>query len=291
MEKETVLARLRLTLELNEETKLWLRGMPDAWFAQRNGDGFLAEFGGTWERIFVATAEAEVQSFFRERGLSTDRLPVVRAGERYVGSWIAEAAVVMFGTVGTAYTILKGISELPEIADGLSKLKERIASKLRPQLDSAVRDALTTSAQNHASGQVLGLRPPPRHVAAVDLAIDARPMLSLTPALMKSHQIHLSVGVSRESLTLENLGEGPMRDVRVGLFRTASERNQWSFEDAYSGGVALLSGKQTVAKRLEEFCDRSGNHLDMSDGASSFVDCWIQDRSGIYLFRFFLEQE
>lgn len=291
MEKETILARLRLTLDLNPETKAWLRTAPDAWFAQRDGDSFLAEFGGTWERLLVGAAEAEVQAYFRERGLSGEHLPAVRAGERYVGSFIVEASVVIVGTVGTAYTILKGISELPDIADGLGKLKQRITSRLRPQLDSAVRDALENAASRQTPGQVLGLKPPPRNVATIDLVIDARPTLSLTPALMKSHRLHLSVGVSREALTIENLGDSPMADVRLGMFTSQTERNQWSFADAYSGSVQLLSGKQTIAKQLSEFCDRHGTHLDMSDGAAAYVDCWIQDQSGIYLFRFFLERE
>jgi hypothetical protein len=291
MEKETVLARIRLTLDLNEQTKAWLRTMPNAWFAQSDGSGFLSEFGGTWERLFVEDAQAEIQHFFQELGVSPDHMPMVRTGERYVGSWIADASVVMFGSVGTAYTVLKGVSELPEIADGLSKLKQRIVKRLRPHLDSAVRDSLNGAARNVIPGEVLGLTPPPRSVATVDLVIDARPTLSLTPALMKSHQIHLSVAVSRQSLTLENLGDVPMTDVRLGLFSAATERNQWSFGDAYAADVPLLSGKQTVAKRIAEFRGQGGDCLDMSNGAAAFVDCWIQDRSGIYLFRFFLEQE
>ncbi len=291
MEKETVLARIRLTLEFNESTKTWLREMANAWFAQREGDAFLGEFGGKWERLFVDVAEHEVQTYFRERGVPPDHLPIVRTGERYLGSWIVDAAVIMFGTVGTAYTVLKGVSELPDIADGLGKLKQRILGALRPRLDSAVRETLTETAQRNVSNQNFALAPPPPSVTTVDLVIDARPILSLTAASMKTHRLNLSAGVSRDSFTLENLDDAAMTDVRLGLFRTATERNQWAYQDAYMGEVPLLSGRQTIAKNLGEFRDRNGNRLDMSDGAAAFIDCWVQDRSGIYLFRFYLEQE
>lgn len=290
MEKTTVLAKMRLTLELNEAAKDWLRRSPEAWFAQRDGDAFLAEFGGRWERVFVEVAEHEVQAYFRELSVPLDHLPIVQTGERYTGWWILEAAVVMVGTVGTAYTALKGVSELPAIADGLGKLKDRIAKKVRPNLDSAVHEQLTETAQ-HSTPKILGLTPLPRTATAIDLVIDARPIRSLTPALMRSHRVHLSVGVSRDSFTLENLDDTPTSDVRLGLFRTATERHQWAYQDAYMGGVPLLSGKQTIAKPLSDFRDSRGNRLDMSDGAAAYVDCWVEDRHGIYLFRFFLDQE
>ena len=31
--------------------------------------------------------------------------------------------------------------------------------------------------------------------------------------------------------------------------------------------------------------------MDMSDGEAAYVDSWVQDDHGIYLFRFFLEAE
>jgi hypothetical protein len=55
--------------------------------------------------------------------------------------------------------------------------------------------------------------------------------------------------------------------------------------------IPLLSGQQTVAKHLGEFRAQDGTRLDMSDGQAAFVDCWVEDKFGIYLFRFFLEEE
>jgi hypothetical protein len=289
MEKTTVLARLRVTLDFSREAQDWLQRLPDVWFASQGGTSFLAEFGGTWERLFLEAAEPEIKGYLTELGVPEEHIPQVRAGERYRGSWVLEAAVVMAGTVGTAYTVFKGISELPEIADGLTRLKERILKRFHPRIDGQVRKELEAcSTRNAGSPQI---SPPPKRLVDVDLVIDARPVLSLTPALMKGHRIYLSVAVSRDSFTLENLGDEPMRDIRLGLFRTETERHQWAYQDSYIGEIPLLSGRQTVAKTLGEFRDRAGNRLDMSDGAAAFVDCWIEDRAGIYLFRFYLEKE
>ena len=80
-----------------------------------------------------------------------------------------------------------------------------------------------------------------------------------------------------------------MRDVRIGIFKSPSQRNQWSLVDAFSSGVSLLSGKQTISKPIDSFCQMHGSSLDLSDASPLFVDCWIQDQTGIYLFNFYLE--
>jgi hypothetical protein len=99
------------------------------------------------------------------------------------------------------------------------------------------------------------------------------------------------VAVSRDSFTLENLGDEPSRDVRIGLFRTRTERQHWAYQDSYMGNFPLVSSRQTIAKNLGEFIDRAGNRFDLSDGDEVYVDCWVQDSHGIYLFCFFLEKE
>jgi hypothetical protein len=87
---------------------------------------------------------------------------------------------------------------------------------------------------------------------------------------------------------LENLGAEPMRDVRIGIFSSPTRRNQWTFIDSFSGLVSLLSPRQTISKRIEEFRDGFGNRLDLDSGGLACVDCWIQDERGIYLFNFIL---
>ncbi|MBI5765469.1 MAG: hypothetical protein HZA51_18325 [Planctomycetes bacterium] len=293
MDKTTILARLRLTIDFDRAGQRWLQQHPDAWFARDEGASFLSEFGHTWEALFIESAQAEIRSYFSSLGIPDDNLPFVKAGERYQGSWILEAAVVLCGTVGTAYTIMKGVSELPDMAEGLTKLKKQIVRRFQPQLNSAVRERLIQST-NPESVNKLELKPsppPPPNPVTIDLVIDARPLLSLTPALMKAHRVHLSIAISRDSFSLENLGEEPMRNVQVGLFRSKTGRHEWRFQDAYASEVLVLSPKQTVAKRLDEFRDPRGDVFDMSDGEAAHVDCWVQDFHGIYLFQFFLEQE
>jgi hypothetical protein len=266
--------------------------------AKKDRSTFLSEFGGAWERLFLDAANHDVQAYFAELGVPRERLPFVQIGERYRGSWVADASIVMAGTVSTTYAVLKGISELPKIAEGLSTLKAAIQKRLQPLLDRAVRDQMIQTL-NLSSPRPLQIQPPqpgiqqtslPPSVIQTDFTLDARPLASLSP-VVKAHKVHLSVGVSRDGLNLENLGDEPLRNVRLGLFRTKTERNQWSYQDSYMVSFSLLSARQTISKKLGEFRDARGNLLDMSDGEAAYVDCWVQDDHGIYLFRFFLEAE
>ena len=290
--KVTVIARLHLTLDFNIETQNWLKHIPDAWFAHGGGSAFLNEFGGTWWETFDEVVNPELRSYFRELGVPPNYLPFIQRGESYRGSFEMDAALVMAMSVGVAYQTLKGISELPKIADGLTELKGRIVKKLKPRMNAKVSQTLYSVAQNAALQQKLPTLPPlpPETLSRVDFVIDARPLRSLTPAILKSHKIHLSCGISRDSFTLENLGDEPLQDVQIGLFRTATQRNQWSYQDSYMGKFPLVSAHQTIAKSLGEFRDTTQNRFDLSDGNAVFVDCWVQDNFGIYLFNFFLER-
>lgn len=289
MEKITVLARLRFTIEFSREMLDWLGNFPDAWFARESGNPFLSEFGGTWRETFDAVVAPEIREYFSGLGVPHEYLPFIQYGETYRGSWIMDAAIVMLGTVGTAYAVLKGVSELPEIADGLTELKGRILKKLKPQVNRKVSERIYDVAKSTDKQRVVPQ--PPVYPVNSDFVIDARPLRSLTPAAFKSHRIHLSVAVSRDSFTLENLGDEPLCDVQIGLFRSRTERHQWVYQESYMGNFPLVSPRQTIAKNLREFIDRTGSRFDLSDGEEVYVDCWVQNSHGIYLFRFFLEQE
>jgi len=299
MEKTTVLARLHFTIEFSGAMLDWLGNFPDAWFAREGGAFFLSEFGGTWREILEAVVTPEIHEYFSGLGVPQEHLPFIQYGETYRGSWIMDAAVVMLGTVGTTYAVLRGVCELPEIADGLTELKGRILKKLKPRVDREVREKIYRVAQDTikqretraSHDRVRAIPPLPATPVRIDFVIDARPLRSLTPAILKSHKIHLSVAISRDSFTLENLGDEPLRDVRIGLFRSRTERHQWSYQDSYMGNFPLVSSHQTIAKTLGEFKDRTGNRFDLSDGEEVHVDCWVQDSHGIYLFLFFLERE
>lgn len=274
-------------MRFSESGAAWLdkAGKLDAWFAKEQGAAFFSEFRGTWDRALVESCEPLVQQYFRNLGCPQNMLPRLRILESYAGSWIMEAAITMFATVGTTYTILKGLSELPEMADGLHTLKDRLKKEFTELTSRKVRDTLAGSPQSKS------LPPPPTSPIVTNLVIDARPLLSLTPSKMMSHRIHLSVGVSREAFTLENLGDESLRDVRIGLFKGHSQRNQWNYAESFMGTVSLLSGHQTIMKQIDEFRDTNNNSLHLDEPIALHVDAWVQDEHGIYLFMFFLAHE
>ena len=73
----------------------------------------------------------------------------------------------------------------------------------------------------------------------MNLTIDARPLRALTPAALKSHALHMSVAVSRDSFVVENLGLDAMNDIRIGILHTPQERHEWSYEDSLCGNHSL----------------------------------------------------
>jgi hypothetical protein len=287
MEKETILAKLHVTMRFSESAKTWLdqANEQNIWFAKEQGTAFFSEFRGTWDRALVESCEPLVHGYFTKLGCPQNMLPRIRVLESYAGSWIMEAAITMFATVGTTYTILQGLSELPEMADGLNKLKDRLKKEFTELTSRKVRETLTGNPHSKALPPL-----PPKPIIA-DFIIDARPLLSLTPSKMMSHKIHLSVGVSRDAFTLENLGDEPLRDIRIGLFKGHSQRNQWSYADSFMGTVSLLSGHQTITKPIDDFRSSSGQELTLQEPTDLHVDAWIQDEHGIYLFMFFVAQE
>lgn len=286
MEKETILAKLRVTMGFSELALDWLEKIQNSniWFAREGGTPFFSEFRGSWERILVSSSESIINDYFLELGLPKEKLPRVKVYESYSGSWIMEAALVMFASIGTAYTILKGISELPKIADGLTELKNRLKKEFSRNASEKVYEHLKSAVNRY------GIPPPPsKQIIYTDFVLDARPLLSLTPSIMKSHKVHLNVAISRDALTLENLGQDIMRDIRIGILKSYSQKNQWSYADSYMGAIDILSSQQTITKDIADFRNSRGEPLDLSDSSPLHVDCWVQDTHGIYLFMFYLE--
>lgn len=292
MNKETIIANLRAEISVSEELHSFFSGFednPNAWFAREGGDLFLAEFGYEWNTNFVEVAQQVLASYFRNLGLAENRLPKVKITDSRRGSWIMEAALIMFATVGTTYTILKGVSELPKIADGLEETKKRIQKELSERFKKKVLERIEPVISGFNDTRA---RPPkiPSKPVNVTFTIDARPLRGLTPEKIKTHSIHLSVGVSRSALSVENLGESRIENLRIGLFKSSSQRHSWNFGDAFSKSVPSLSGKQSISLSIEEFHSESdGSVLDLSDNTPLYIDCWLQDNSGIYLFNFYLE--
>ncbi len=286
MEKTTVLAKLRVSMKFSEEAQDWLREVSkkDIWFTKEAGTPFFLEFRGWWKKALISSSEPIICEYFLGLGLPEDKLPHIELYETYPGSWNMDASLVIVGAVGMAYKILKGLSELPKIADGLMKLRDRLKQAFTKEANQKATEALTTQVKQN------NLPSPPSNPIRTDYVIDARPIVALT-SVTSSHGLHMSVAVTRGALTLENLGDEPLRDIRIGIFKSNSPQNEWRYADSYMGEVAMLSSKQTITKELADFRDSDDIPLDLSDDIPFYVDCWIQDIHGIYLFIFYLEKE
>lgn len=288
MEKETILAKIRATMSFSEETFEWLRRLPqiereDVWFTREGGSLFFSEFRRSWEEILINSSESMVQGYFRELGIPEDNLPKAKVYESYSGSWIIDAAIVMAGSMGTVYAILKSVSELPKIADGLTELKDRLKRTFAKNANKAVNEHLKSQSTRY------NFPPPPVEPLSTDFVIDARPLLSLTPSIMKSHKIHLNAAISRDSFSLENLGNDIMRDTQIGIFKSKTQKHEWKYYESYLGKIDILSPHQTITKDISDFKNSKRESLSLLDNMPLHVDCWVQDSHGIYLFMFYLE--
>ncbi len=288
MQKETVIAKVRGELSLSDSGREYIRRLEGSWIAENEGDMFLQEFGGHWNHIFSDYGQNLFEEHFRELGLNTERLPQFRVVDSRRGSWIMEAALTMFGSIGSVYIVLKGISELPQIADGIEELKSRLSKELSAKFQKEVRERIEPTIGN--IDNVSNLPNPPKDLVSCSFSIDARPLRSLTPDKLLDHKLHLSAGISRSVFALENLGECDLRDLNIGLFKTEQQRHQWSFEDAYSKSVPLLSPKQSTSIDVAEFKDRHGDPLVIDNAPPVYIYCWVQDQHGIFLFNFLIDE-
>lgn len=292
MEKETVIIRLRASIDFEREATIWLNQIANiadeqrndngVWFVREGGKYFLSEFQGTWRQALTEEADKIIQSYFRELGFNQNLLPKTKITESYSGSWVMEAAVTIASSIGGTYALIKGVSEIPDLIEGLTKLKDKIASRFHRRVDREAGELLRE--------QVMRKQwpPPPPHVMHMnDFVLDARPLASLKPSEMKSHAIHLQAAVSQDAFSLENLGNETMRDIQIGLFVGKNRRHNWSFADGYTSRVSILSPKQTISKDIGDFT-HTIDKLKIAD-LPVHVDCWVQDAFGIYLFNFYLD--
>ncbi|HEY5602792.1 MAG TPA: hypothetical protein VIM41_06760 [Gammaproteobacteria bacterium] len=115
MNKQTVIANLRAEITLSEELQSFFaqfEKQESAWFARDGSDLFLSEFGFEWNNNFAEVAQEVFDQHFMSLGVREEQLLKVKATDSCRGSWIMEAALTMFGTVGTTYTILKAIADI-----------------------------------------------------------------------------------------------------------------------------------------------------------------------------------
>jgi hypothetical protein len=288
MEKETVVANLRAEMSITEELQTFFAQFEEndnAWFAQDGGALFLSEFGRIWNNNFVEVIQAFYDQYFHELGLLEQQLPKIKITDSRRGSWIIEATLAFPVVAGKVYAILKGIADLPKLADGLVETKKRAQKELSDKFHKTVPQIIEPALSNFPHSIPL-----PSNTVNVSFSIDARPLRGLTPDTVKSHSIHLAVGVSRSALSVENLGEDKIENLRIGLFKAPDQRHNWNFGDAFSKSIPSLSGKQSISVVLDEFCsDTTKSCFDLLDNSPLYVDCWLQDNSGIYLFNFYIE--
>jgi hypothetical protein len=107
----------------------------------------MGEHRSLWNNILTETAEPIIGGYFRGLGLAETDLPRVKVYEAFPGSWIIEAAVIMVTSVGTAYILLKGVSELPKIAEGLTEVKQRLKTEFHRKCSAAIEHELIENAE------------------------------------------------------------------------------------------------------------------------------------------------
>lgn len=282
VQKETVLAKLHGKIDFSAKGVSWLDQYPNEWWARNEGDDFLNKFSRTFESTFHEICSKIIKQYFFKFGLEGKYLPNVKILETYRGSIIIEAVIAIAASMGGAFAILKGVLELPKIADGLEDLKKRIKNDFQKKVEEEGQRLLLDH-QDKRNSKI------PENLFSTDFSIDARPIRSLQADKGKDHKIHLSVSISRSVFVLENLGTLDMRNIRIGIFSSSSEMHQWSFAKSYGGAVTLLSSGQSISKDVSDFKNSNGSSLDLSRAIPLYVDCWIQDDTGIHIFNFYLE--
>jgi hypothetical protein len=292
MEKETVIVSLRASIDFGKEAKSWMSHSLEIyngrenenglWFAREGGKVFFSEFQGSWREALTEETDDAIQKYFLELGFDERFLPQTKITETYYGSWVMEAAVTIASSIGGTYALIKGVSEIPDMVEGLTKLKDSIAKKFTRRVDNKAADLLAEQAKRYNLPT-----PPPSVLQTKDFVLDARPLASLRPSEMKAHSIHLQAAISQDTFSLENLGDETIRDIQIGLFVGKNKRNQWSFADAFISNVNILSPKQTISKEVSDFV-HTIDKLKITD-LPVHVDCWVQDAFGIYLFNFYLD--
>ncbi|MEX2181394.1 MAG: hypothetical protein WD771_05085 [Gemmatimonadaceae bacterium] len=296
MERETVIANLRAELAFTDEVRRWMTDhAADEWFAR--DDNFLMEYSGKWKQLFVATVSEIADEYFARVGLSPEERPKVRIGDAYKGSFVIEAYLIVAVGIPAAYALLKGASELPQIADGLEELKQRLAREYQQRSNAFALDTLREAFKKarergisfaQAPKASAGLAFPAIPPLTGTFSIDARPLRNLRPHEGVEHRVHMAVALTTDSISLENLGDTDMQSVRLGLFVGDQPRNSWAFVDAFYAVIPRLSARQTLSKDLRDFRHSSGVPLSVPVGRACHVDCWVQDNYGIYLFNFLL---
>jgi len=283
MINQTILINVRASIRVSQQTIGILRlhykeNQKLSWFCSKDGNEiyfnqkvFFTEYRRLWNDCLIESCQPEFDDFFCKLGWNTNFIeyPQITILETYEGSWIIEAAVIVAASVTTTYAVIKAISEIPDMIEGLQKLKEKIATKFQKKVNIKAIEIIDVE-------DLLELP----EAFGTDIIIDARPLEALSPKDLCEHSIHLKVNVTSSGIVIENLSDNAMKNLRIGLFNNQNEISQWHFADAYVKTVISLFGHQTMSIDFDSF-KRAGY---------SRLDCWVQDETGIYLFNFLIPE-
>jgi len=277
MEKETIIANIQFRLEIlrpesdTDDDSKQKRSDP---LFRENEIHFFRQYQNEWNEIAVESSEGLIKEYFRGIGLTDENLPKLQIYESYPGSWTINSALIMAGQAALVYQTLKSVSEIPKIVDGLYKLKDIIVKNFQKLVNDKTKNTIANS----------------NYSIMTSVSIDPRPLMSLGSLDFQSHKIHVNVAISKTSFVLENLDDISMRNIIVGIFSSETQRHYWDLGDSYRKKIDVLSPHQTITININDFTDNSGNHLDLTINLPLFVECWIQDLFGIYLFMFYLKE-
>ena len=148
MEKETVIAKVRGELFFSDEGMDYIEHLEGSWVTENGGDNFLQEFGRHWNQIFSDYGQNLFGEYFRELGLDIKSVPQFIVVDSDRGSWVMNATLTVLTSVGSVYVMLKGLSELPKIADGLEELKSRFSNELSEIFQKEVNERIEPTLGN-----------------------------------------------------------------------------------------------------------------------------------------------
>jgi len=277
MEKETILANIQFRLEIRRpESDI------DDDFKQKRSDSsfreneiqFFRQYQNEWNKIALESSEGLIKEYFSGIGLTDENLPKLQIYESYPGSWTINSALIMAGQAALVYQTLKSVSEIPKIVDGLYKLKDMIYKRFQKQVNDKTKNNFANS----------------NYSIVTSVSIDPRPLMALGSSDFQSHKIHLNVAISKTSFVLENLDDTSMRNIIIGIFSSETQRHHWDLGDSYRKKIDVLSPHQTITINIDDFTDNFSKRLDLTKNLPLFVECWIQDLFGIYLFMFYLKE-
>ena len=218
MEKETVILRLRVSIDIGQDAITWMNSVTNFdkqndnvfWFAKDGGKIFLSIFQNSWQQALVEETDQTIQIYLLELGFNEKLLPKTKITEAFSSSWEMYAEVTILASVRVTFALIKDVSEIPDMVEGLTKLKDSIADKFFRRADIKAAELLKELAK------INQLPPPPANILEmVDFVLDARPILLLKPSEMKADSLYFQAAVSQDDKSNSKLIESELSDINT----------------------------------------------------------------------------